>query len=745
MILKNLFRRKGRTLLAVLGISIGMAAIIGLGALTAGLRAGYGSVMTGSGADLVVKDADAVDLLVSAIDEDVGPRLGTMPEVAAVSPMIQGVVQSESSLYFFVFGYPEGSFALDRIHVIEGFPLYSQQADQMHGTPILLGSAAAEAYSAEVGSTLRIGENVYRVAGIYETGEAFEDGGAVMRLTDAQMLLGMQRRVSAYYIQINDPGMADRLITRVERLYPDLMLSSATDMASENNLTNVLGIMVSVVGGLALLIGGAAMTNAQLMAVLERTREIGLLRAVGWSGVRVMLMILGESILIGVLGGIVGTGIAWIMLAMYKDTLSAFGATTTIPLELLLRALGIVFVLGTVGGLYPAIRASRLPPIEALRYEGGTMGDKAARLPIGGMAVQNLWRRKQRTALTLVEIGITIGAILTLDTMLGSVDGLIGSLFGGSEIAVREADVANLILSVVDERMGDRLAAMPEVKSVSGILVSPTLSRQTGVFVIQGYAPREEAILTFNMVEGERISGSREIMLGRQMAETQHLSVGDTMTLSGGRYRIVGIYEHDLAMFEMGGVVSLRDAQNMTRHPGKVTFYSISLNDPMQAQQVVDKINAQFPEVHASLTGRFASESPNIQSANLLSNGISILAVLVGGVGLMNTMLMSTLERTREIGVLRALGWRRRAVLGLIVRESLALGLLGGLAGCIISLVMVTMIRTVALNTDAVRIIWSIENVIRALVVAVLLALVGGFYPALRATRLQPVEALRYE
>jgi ABC-type antimicrobial peptide transport system permease subunit len=745
MIYKNLIHRKGRTLLAVLGISIGVAAIIGLGALTEGLQAGYGSVLTGSQADLVLRDAETIDMLVSSIDEEVGQELSLMPEVSAVSGMIQGLVQAESALYFFLFGYPEGSFALDRFQLIDGFPLYSREANEMGGKPIMLGSVAAESYNVGVRGSLRIGETAYRVVGIYETGEAFEDGGAIIRLADAQILLGMNHKVSAYYLQIKDPSLADRLITRVERKHPDLLISSAENMSDESSITDLIKIMVSVVGGLAILIGGVAMTNAQLMAVFERTREIGVLRAVGWSRIRVMTMILRESVLIGILGGVVGMGLAWLMLATNQEAFSAFGATTKISSALLLRALVMVFFLGIIGGLYPALRASRLPPVEALRYEGGTMGGKAARLPVGGMVIQNLWQRKARTLLTLIVIAITIGATLTINTMLGSVDSIFGTLFSGAEIAIREADVANLILSLVDEKEVERIAALPEVKNVSGILFSAIVSEETGVFILQGYAPREEAIRSFKIVAGEPISTSRQIMIGQQVAEAQHLGVGDTINLGERRYRIVGIYEHSLAVFEMGGVISLRDAQKFTGHPGKVTFFSVSLHDSSQAEGVVEKINAKFPEIHASLSGDFASESPNLQSADILSRGISILAVLVGGIGMMNTMLMSSLERTREIGVLRALGWRRRAILGLILNESLVLGFLGALAGMALSVGWVTLIQTILIHDDSLKLIWTMENVIRALVVALGLALVGGFYPALRATRMQPVEALRYE
>ncbi len=745
MILKNLIRRKGRTTLAVLGVGIGVATIVCLGTLIDGLQAGYHTVLTGCEADLILKDADAPDLALGSLDEDIGENLRVMPGVSAVSSMIQGLVQAESSLYFFLFSFPEGSFALERFQVVEGVSLYSHAADDLPGKPIILGSAAAEAYHADVGGSIRIGETAFRVVGIYETGEAFEDGGAVLRLDNAQDLLGMQHEVSAYYIQVKDPSSIDRLKTRIARQYPELLISTAEDVTGESGLLSMLKILMGVVSGLTILIGGLAMTNAQLMAVFERTREIGVLRALGWSRVRILLMILGESLLIGVMGGIVGTCLALLILSTNQEALSAFGARMIIPPQLLLRAFILVFCLGVIGGLYPAIRASRMYPIEAMRYEGGMIDESVSRFPVGGMTIQNLWRRKPRTFLTLIMISITIGAILTINTMLGSADHIFGSFFEGAEIAARQADVANLILSVVDEGIGDKIAALPEVKSVSGIFFSVMMSEETGIFIIQGYAPREQAILSFNVVEGNRISGSGQMMIGRQLANTMNLGPGDTYTLSGRRYRIVGIYEHGLVFFELGGVVSLRDAQNFTAHPHKVTFFSVSLHDPTQAEKVVEKINARFPEVHASLSGTFASESPNLETANLLSNGIAFLAVVVGGLGIMNTMLMAVLERTREIGILRALGWRRRAILNLILRESLVLGLLGGLAGIAYSFFWVTLIQSIAFQGDSIRIVWELENVIRALVVALLLALVGGLYPAIRATRMEPVEALRYE
>jgi len=108
-------------------------------------------------------------------------------------------------------------------------------------------------------------------------------------------------------------------------------------------------------------------------------------------------------------------------------------------------------------------------------------------------------------------------------------------------------------------------------------------------------------------------------------------------------------------------------------------------------------------------------------------------------------MLMSVLERTREIGVLRALGWRRRSVLGLIFRESLIIAVLGGLFGIGIAFGLTAILQVTPGLEGYITPVWDWEIIVRAMTIALLLGVLGSLYPAFRATRLQPVEALRYE
>jgi ABC-type antimicrobial peptide transport system permease subunit len=748
VIVKNLFRRKIRTLLTVLGISIGVSAIIGLGALAGGFEDGYNSMLSGSKSDMVLSQPDAFDITYSSIDESIGEQIVVMPEVAAISGFLQGFVQLEGAPFFFVFGYPEDSFVLGRVQIISGVSLDSREAQKQRGKFLLLGSAAAESLNKEAGNTLRLGNSVYHILGIYQTGEAFEDGGAILQLDEAQELLGKPRQVSLFYIQLKDPNLKERFVKRVERQFSDLELSSTREYADKQLLGDMLDGYVWVIAGLAIVIGGVGMMNAQLMSVFERTREIGVLRSLGWSSFRVLAMTLGETLILCFAGGILGVGLGWLALTAFSDVLRFFGTTAEIPPELYLRAFIVVITLGITGGLYPAWRAARLQPIEALRYEGGSTGSRIRRLPVGGMALQSLWQRTTRTFLTLFAIGITVGAIMALEAVVKGTASTMTEMATGAnqEIMVRQADIADTSLSAMDENIGRKIAAMTEVENVSGIVFSAILLPDSqGFFIVLGYAPNEYAIRRFNIVEGKKITNNHQVMIGRVMSESLKKKPGDTIELSGSRYRVSGIYESGTSWEEIGGVLTLRDAQTLAGRPRKVTMYGVKVKDPNQAQAVVEKINSQIPGVHATLSGNFVEQMPDMQNANGMLDGISILAIIVGGVGVLNTMLMAVFERTREIGVLRALGWRRLSVLGLVLQESLYVGLMGGVTGILIAFGLVYLAGNLPMVGDAFQAEFTWQVFARAILIALLLGVIGGLYPAYRATQLQPVEALHYE
>jgi ABC-type lipoprotein release transport system permease subunit len=743
MILKNLFRRKGRTILTLVGISIGVAAIIALGAISKGLKAGFAAMTQGSQADLVISQAESLSALVSSVDETVADEVRDLPGVADVSGMLYTNALLDNTTYLIVFGYDPDGFAIDHFRIVAGQPLV--EARGVRGKPLILGRQAAESMDVHVGDALRITGSAFRVVGIYETGSGFEDAAAVVPLEEAQTLALQPHRVSVLYVKLDDPGLADQLLARIERRFDDLSVSTSEGFASQEEMFELLDGIAMAVAGLAVVIGGIIMTNTLWMSVFERTREIGVLRSLGWRRWRVLGLILSESVILALLGGLVGAGLGLLSLVVIRESGSVLGILgSQLTSDIFVRALVTVLTLGLVGGAYPAWWASRLLPVEALQYEGGGKA-RASRLP-GGMTVRNLWRRRTRTALTLLSIGVSIAAIVALGGVAGGMVGAFTTMMRDSQtdLFVAEAGV-DMDFSAIDERVGARLAARPEVDGVSGMFWTGASTDEMPMLIIYGYHPREFAIRRYRIIEGEPLSGRREIIVGRMAAEKTGMEVGDTFRLLNSNFRVVGIYETGTAFEDAGVVIGLREAQASSGKLRQVQFYLVSLRDPDQAETVQADLEAAFPALDFALTSELTESASDFRVMQEMADQLSLAAVFVGALGMLNTMLMSVLERTREIGVLRSLGWRRRQVLWMILKESLVLGAVGGVLGIPLGMGLGLLVGTAGIWGGALEPAYTPRLFVQAVVVAAVAGIIGGIYPAWRATRMRPVEALRYE
>ena len=743
MILKNLTRRRGRTILTLVGISIGVTAIIALGAMAQGLKTGFAAMTQGSQADLVLSQGESLTALISSVDETLADPVRALPGVADVDGMLYTNALIDGRDYLLVFGYDPEGFAIDRFRIVEGQTLAGARG--VRGKPLIMGRQAAQSMNLQIGDTLRITGSAFRVVGIYETGSGLEDAAVVVSLQEAQALALQPHRVSVLYIRLDDPSQADYVRARIERRFPDLAVATSAEFANQEQLFELLEVVAMAIAGLAVVIGGITMTNTLLMSVFERTREIGVLRSPGWRRRRVMGLILGEALVLALLGGLAGSGmgvLAIVAVSRSRSPLAVMGSQLT-P-GLFGRALVTVVALGLAGGAYPAWWASRLLPVEALQYEGGGRA-RAARVP-GGMTVRNLWRQRTRTALTLLSIGVSIAAVVALEGVAGGMLGAFTAMMRESQTDLFAAEAGvDMDFSAIDERVGARLALRPEVAAVSGMFWTGASTEEMPLLIVYGYHPREFAIRRYRIMEGEPLVGRREAIVGRMAAEQMSAQVGDTIRLFNSNFRVVGIYETGQAFEDAGLVIGLREAQTITGKLRQVQFYLISLRDPGQVETVKADLKAAYPELDFSLTSELAENTSDFRVMQEMADQISLLAVFIGAVGMLNTMLMSVLERTREIGVLRSLGWRRRQVLWMILKESLVLGVVGGMCGIPLGLGLGGLVGMAGIWGGAIEPLYTPLLFVRAVVVAVVAGTIGGLYPAWRATRMRPVEALRYE
>ncbi|MFN2168813.1 MAG: FtsX-like permease family protein, partial [Anaerolineae bacterium] len=582
---------------------------------------------------------------------------------------------------------------------------------------------------------------------IYETGQGMEESGGLVTLADAQEIAQKSHKVSLFQVGLRRSTDIDQVLQRIQATDDNLTVSKASEYDASEEWTGFMEGFAWGIAAIAVLVGGLGMMNAMVMSVLERTREIGTLRALGWRRRRVIGLVLGEALVLSLIGGLIGIGIGVGLTEMAARVpgVGAFMEGVYSP-GLFIEGLATAIGLGLIGGAYPAWWASNLQPVEALRYEGGGAGHAGGgesalgHLPIG-LPLRNLWRRRMRTMISVTGIGIGVATLVMLGGLTAGLIAQLNTLAGSGatgSISLMQRKVADLSLSTLDERMVSQIQAMPGVKSVSPMLMGFVMTPEMPMFMLAGMDPNSAAMAHYKLVEGRPIARPNEMLLGKMAMDNYKVGLGDYLTLYDNRYKIVGIYETGTAYEDGAGLLALREAQRLLGRQRSVSFIFVDLDKPSDAEPVRSALERRFPEAQVSLSSDFAQDSDMMGQMDAMTLAIGLLAMVVGGIVVANTMMMSIYERTREIGTLRALGWRKRRILGQVVQESLLLCLLAGLLGSILGVVFVWLLGLVPLVNAYLTIRWDAGVFIRAIVLALGVGLVAGLYPAWRASRMQP-------
>ncbi len=369
LVIKNLLRRRIRTVLSILGIALGIAAIVAFHAIGRGFKSGINRFMRDSGAQLLVVNKTVQDPAFSRISAEDQAFLRTVPGVEHLSrgtfsiASPRGLRAGQGIVALLVFGRTPGDRLLEKYRGNLQGRLLSASDE------IMLGSVAAEKLGLKPGDSLELFDRTFRVTGIYETGVSFETVGAVICNKVLQEELHIGDAIAMGFLYLEEGTDGNRVRDAIESAKPHLSAIRSDQFSDYYNQLEYIDWFVWVVSLVSVAVGGLGVLNTMLMSVSERTREIGTLRAVGWSRGRVLRLILSEGTLISVVGGLLGlaAGAAGAELLIRWAPQGFLDAEYT--LLLFGQAFSVAVLLGFAGALYPALQASRLSPIEALKYE----------------------------------------------------------------------------------------------------------------------------------------------------------------------------------------------------------------------------------------------------------------------------------------------------------------------------------------------------------------------------------------
>jgi len=320
----------------------------------------------------------------------------------------------------------------------------------------------------------------------------------------------------------------------------------------------------------------------------------------------------------------------------------------------------------------------------------------------------------------------------------------------GHDLAVVQKTFMN---TTVNQSAEPTLRALPEVDAVSPMIINMMDVTPDVNALVYGWQADTFEFSALTIDQGRRFRDNQpEVMLGQLLAESLNKKAGDSMDIQGTTFTVVGVYHGGSALEAGAMIMPLGQLQTLASLEGKVTAFHVKLK-PATAGETPDErmrkaqaaIEAAVPGLRAVPAMERASNNQLVVLAHAAAWGTSAIALLVGALGIANTMAMSVFERTQEIGVLRAMGWPARRVMALILVEAAALGVAGGFVGLFGGWIALRVLAAVPKTASIVSTSLSPWTLVEALGVAVLVGLVAGIVPAWRAASFSPVEAMRHE
>ena len=849
--LRGLLSRKLRSVLTATAVVLGVALVSGTYVLTDSITRAFDSIFQTvyRGTDATITGRNAIDTGASDVgggnsttpsfEESLLTRVRRLPDVKAAIGGVSGEPQLVKNGKAIAFGgAPNLGFSVDpRYPQFQSLTLTKGSWPGPRG--VVIDTSTASRKDISVGDTIGVQAQGpvrrMRVAGLVKFGSAASLGGATLAgftLPTAQRLFEKRGKLDDIRVAAR-AGVSPQLLVRQIRtvLPPDTQVRTGAEQAKKsasatNEFIKFFKTFLLAFAGIALFVGSFVIANSLSITIAQRTREFAMLRTIGAARRQILRAILLEALTVGALASLTGLftgfGLAKGLFALFDSvgfTLPNSGLVFESRTAVVALVVGVAVT--TLASLRPALRATRVPPIAAVR-EGatvpetttprrrtlrsaaltvlgfgalvyglfapglgtagvlswmgggalmvflgvallsarwvpslaGALGWPAVRVggAVGRIARENARRNPQRTASTASALMIGL-ALVTLVAMLAAgiisnFRGAVNALFRGDYVITAQNNFSPLPRSV-----GQAAGRSPGVTAVGSVRWGQ--ARILGKLEdVDGVDPDIGRTLSLDWKEGSQAVlatlGSSGAFVDDSYATKHHLHVGSPLVFTTPTGRDLGVVVRGIYKPPPGGspfghvtVSSVLFDRNYQQPENLFTFINMRGGDNAANQAALERTLRAFPNAKVQNRGKFIdNQISGLKKTLNILYVLLALSIVVSLFGIVNTLVLSVFERTREIGMLRAVGMTRRQTRRMIRHESVITALIGTVIGIALGIVLGALL---AARVSEVNFTIPVRSLVSFVIAAVIVGLLAAIFPARRAARLLPLEALSYE
>lgn len=834
-----------RTVLTVFGVAVGVATLIGIAAINRAVMGAFRSTI-----DTIAGKADlSISASTAGFDEAVLAEVAKLPFVTHAAGSITMVAPVKGSpgerLYVMGVDLLDDGFFRNYEGADRDVGHMSDDLEFLNSTDrMLVSERFAASHHLKAGDTFTLitpnGSQDFVAHGLLkETGPIKAFGGlvGVMYIGSAQVAFGRERRLDRIDVAIDPAFGTDKakqtlqqtLGIQYEVARPDRRGQSTETMVRSFQLGLNLGSSV------ALLVGVFLVYNTVAIGVVQRRREIGVLRALGATRRRIRALFALEAMVLGAIGSLIGIPLGTLLakgtVSAVSDSISSIyvqvnaRTVTFTPTEMIIGV-----VLGVGGSLFAALRpafvASQVLPVEALRrdmaagaadlnsfptivgvllllgvYPATKIPAPIENFPVGGYlamffilmgttllsplvlrALQRVYQRPGELALGVpgrlaadnfarapARTAVPVSALAIGVAMTVCIAGFVGSFQKSSEKWIDQSVPADLFITSSSKvagvqnvplkpEFGDPIEKIEGVAAVDRLRIFQHDLMGLRIFIVsldpEIYSQRGKPEVREGRLPTPEMRQQGYVTISENLARRRNLHPETTFemdTPTGRRtYKVAGVITDYTS--DQGTVFMAREIFIQHFNDTMVDNFEVYLKDPSYTEKVRDEINSRWGAEYDLYV--LSNQELRKEAYALVDNAFSVtyamefLAVVLALLGVINTLLAAVLDRTREIGLLRAIGAARRHIIKLFSGEAALIGLTGGiigsLSGYVLGYIVTKVVGVEATGWDFTY-IFPMRLAVQMLFAATACAIIAGLYPARRASRLDVVEALAYE